>query len=164
MIGRAALDPPRRLPELCERAFRPAEQFVEAGQRFARLQAGLHRRPLFGETRLLAFLRRQLLDLGARMFEPLAVALGRRGLGARLTELGFDPRHLRPRARPRDVIEPAEQRRAVRDGPWVEQSAIVVLAVDLDRQGADFAQQSGRHRRAADEGAAAAVALRACGE
>ena len=41
----------------------------------------------------------------------------------------------------------------------VEQAAIVVLAVDLDRERADVAKQPGGHRRAADESAAAAVAL-----
>ena len=41
----------------------------------------------------------------------------------------------------------------------VEQSAIVVLAVDLDRRRADVAEQRRRDRRGADERAAAAVGL-----
>ena len=41
----------------------------------------------------------------------------------------------------------------------VEQPAVVMLAVDLDRQRAKVAEQARRDRRAADEGAAAAVAL-----
>ena len=41
----------------------------------------------------------------------------------------------------------------------IEQAAIVMLAVDFDRQRADVAQQSGRDARGADEGAAAAVGL-----
>ena len=56
-------------------------------------------------------------------------------------------------------VDPAErvEQRAMALG--IEQAAIVVLAVDLDRQRAEVAQQSGGHRAAADEGAAAAVAL-----
>ena len=64
MIGRAALDPPRRQPQLRQRAVRAAEQFVEPGQRLAGLDAGLHRRPLLGQPGLLARLGRQRLDLG----------------------------------------------------------------------------------------------------
>ena len=97
MVGRAALDPPRRLAKLRERAVRPAEQLVEAGQRFAGLEPGLHRRALLGEAGLLAFLGRQRLDLAAGMVEPFAVALGGGGFGARLGQLGLDPRRPRPR-------------------------------------------------------------------
>ena len=118
MIGGAALDPPRRLAKLGERAFRSAEQLVEAGQRFAGLEPRLHRRALLGEARLLAFLGRQRLDLGAGMFEPLAVALGGRSLGARFEQLGLDPGHLGPgRARP-PSCRACRTRRAARGGPW----------------------------------------------
>ena len=41
----------------------------------------------------------------------------------------------------------------------VEQPALVVLAVDLDRQSADVPKQAGGHARCADEGPAAAVGL-----
>ena len=41
----------------------------------------------------------------------------------------------------------------------VEQAAIVMLAVDLDQQRAELAQQAGRDRLIVDEGAAAAVGL-----
>ena len=45
----------------------------------------------------------------------------------------------------------------------IEQAAIVMLAVNLDEQGAELAQQAGRDRLVVDEGAAAAVGLDRCG-
>ena len=83
MVGGSALDPPRRLAQQRERAFRPAEQLVEPGERFAGLDAGLHRRAFFGEASFLAFFGCELLDFAAGMLEELAVALGRRSFGAR---------------------------------------------------------------------------------
>ncbi len=109
MVGGAALDPPRRLAELRERAVRPAEQLIEAGQRFAGLEPRLHRRALLGEACLLAGFGRQRLDLGAGMLEPFAVALGGRGGGARLEQLGLDPRHLGPGSLDGGRVEPAER-------------------------------------------------------
>ena len=41
----------------------------------------------------------------------------------------------------------------------IEQPAVVVLAVDFDRQGTEFAKHRRSDRRPAEEGAAAAVAL-----
>ena len=84
VIGGAALDPPRRLAEQRQRALRPAEQLVEPGQRFARLEPGLHRRALFGEAGFLALLGRQRFDLAAGMFEIVTVAFGRGRFGAGL--------------------------------------------------------------------------------
>src|SRR3546814_16948430 len=42
---------------------------------------------------------------------------------------------------------------------WVEQAAIVMLAVDFDQRAAEVAQQGGRTGLIVDEGAAAAVGL-----
>jgi hypothetical protein len=82
MIRGAALDPPGGQPQLGQRAFRPAKQFVETGQRFAGLHARLHRGPFLGEPRLLAGLRVQRRDFGHGMVQIVAVAVGafRRGL------------------------------------------------------------------------------------
>ena len=76
----------------------PPSNSSRPGQRFAGLEARLHRRALLGEARLLALLGRQRLDLLAGMLEPFAVALGGGGRGARL-----EPARLRsasPRSRP----------------------------------------------------------------
>ena len=118
MIGRAALDPPGRLAEQRQRALRPAEQLVESGQRLSRLEPGLHRRALVGEAGFLAFLGRERFDLGAGMFEPFAVALGRGRFGARLGELGFDPRHFASTRPARAAMSSRRTRRARRDAPW----------------------------------------------
>ena len=83
MVGCSAFDPPRRVTQLRDRAFRAAEQLVEPGQGFARLEAGLHSAALFRQALFLAFLWSQALDFRARMLQPFAVALRRRRLGAR---------------------------------------------------------------------------------
>ena len=118
MVGGPALDPPGRLPELRERAVRPAEQLVEAGQRFAGLESRLHRRPLLGEAGLLALLRRQRLDLAAGMLEPLAVAFRGRGFAAGLQQRGLDSGHFGPGALDRRACRASRRCRAARDGPW----------------------------------------------
>src|SRR5437016_399950 len=93
------------------------------------------------------------------MFEPFAVALGGGGGGARLTELGFDPRDVRPGRGDRTRVELAER---VEQSPMtlrIEQPAVVVLAVDFHRERANVAQQPGRRRAAGDKGATPAIAL-----
>ena len=119
MVGRAALDPPRRLAQLGERAVRSAEQLVEAGQRFARLE----RRPASPRApRQGAFPR--LPRAPAPRSRALACSSHSRSrsaaaaLGARLDQLGLDPRHLRPRALDRAPCRSCRRRRARRDGPW----------------------------------------------
>ena len=159
MVGGPALDPPPGLAKQRERAFGTAEQLVEPGQRFARLESRLHRRALLGQAGLLALLGREPLDFLERMFEPFAVALGGGGLGPRLRQFAFDPRHFRPRPRNRARIELAERIEQVAVALGVEQAAVVVLAVDLDRQRAEVAEQARGRRAAGDEGAAAAIAL-----
>ncbi len=159
MVGRAALDPPRRLAQQRDGALRPAEQFVEAAQRFAGLHARLHRGPLFGQASLLAVFGREAFDLLARMLEIVAVALGVRRGGARLEQRGFEARDGGPGALDRTRLELAEgvEQRAM--AARIEQAAIVVLAVDLDQQIAKLADQSRRNSSRPDEGAAAAVAF-----
>ena len=145
MIGGAALDPPRRLAQLRQRAVRSAEQFVEAGQRFAGLEAGLHRRALLGEPRLLALLGRQRLDLRRRMRRAIRGRARRRRLRRAPRSSSASIRvDLGPGALDRRGVEPAEgvEQRAMALG--IEQAAVVMLAVDLDRQRADVAQQPGR--------------------
>ncbi len=146
MVGGAALDPPGRLAEQRQRALRPAEQLVQPGQRFPRFQPGLHRRPLFGEAGFLAFFGRQRVDLGAGMLEIVAVALGRRRLGASVGQLMLDANDLGPGGFDDFDVEPAEgiEQRPMSLG--IEQAAIIVLAVDLHRQSAKVTKHAGRHR------------------
>ena len=120
MLSGAAFDPPGGLPELCDGAVRAAEHLVEASQRLPGLQAGLHCRPFFGQTRLLTFLRGQGLDLLARVLEIFPVALGSFDLCARLLHLGFDTDDLVPGLHSRARVQAAEgvEKRAVT--PWVQ--------------------------------------------
>ena len=52
--GSAALDAACDKPQLRQGAIRPAEQFIQAGQTLASLQARLHCSSFFGQLRLLA--------------------------------------------------------------------------------------------------------------
>src|SRR6476661_1063356 len=107
MVGSAALYTPRGLPELRERPFGSAQQLVEARQRLSSLEPGLHGRSLIRETRFLAFLRSERLDLLARMLEIFAVALRGFHLRSRLLDLGLDPNHLVPRLGHLSGVQPA---------------------------------------------------------
>ena len=118
MVERAALDPPRRLAQLGERAVGPAEQFVEPGQRFAGLGPGLHRRALLGQRGLLARLGRERVDFGGGMGQPVAIARGAVGFGAGLGQFAFEPRDLGPGRRDRRRCRSGRRRRARRGGPW----------------------------------------------
>ena len=72
------------------------------------------------------------------------------------------PRPRARRARPRSAaarVDPAEGVEQGAVAARVEQAAIVMLAVNLDEQRAELAQQAGRDRLVVDEGAAAAVGL-----
>src|SRR4051812_45251663 len=159
MIGRAPLDPPRRLPEQRQRAVGAAEQLVEPGQRFAGLEARLHRAALLGEASLLAFLRSEAGDLLGGMCEPFAVAGGGGGLGLLARQFGFDLSDRRPGVGNGASVELAERIEQGAMAFGVEQAAVIVLAVDLDREAADFAEQAGGDGGGANERAAAAVAL-----
>ena len=92
MVGGAALDPPGRLPKLRQRAFRPAEQLVEPGQRFPGLHARLHRRALLGQARLLAFLGRQRSISAQACSSYSRSRSAAASLGARLRQLALDAR------------------------------------------------------------------------
>ena len=147
MIGGAALDPPRGLPELRERAVRAAEHLVEAGQRLPGLQARLHRRPLFGRAAsphpprgpASRSPRSHARDIRGRARPPRP----RRAPAPSRLRSASTSAQARATA-PVSSLPKASSKRAVT--PWVEQSAIVLLAVDLDRQRADVAQQSGGDR------------------
>ena len=73
------------------------------------------------------------------MGEPVSVALRRGELGVRFEKLGLDPNDFTPCRFQIARLNPAEsiEQRAVTLG--VEQPAIVVLPVDLDRERADIA-------------------------
>ena len=156
MVGGAALDPPGRLPQLCQRPFRAAEQLVEPGQRLAGLGAGLHRRPLLGQLRFLARLPAPARRFPGGMLQPVAVALGR--FGRRAPRPARPRRSTSPQASGDALCRSGRRRRAAPVAARVEQAAVVMLAVDLDQPVGDVAQQPAG-RAAAGEGAAAAVGL-----
>src|SRR5205085_1361634 len=115
-------------------------------------RAGLHRGADGGEALLLAGLRREPAELVRRMFEPVAVA--RRGLrsGPGRGERLFEAAQALPRNLDLAGVDPAIN---VEQGPvpaWIEQAAIVMLAVDLDEQCAELALQAGGDRLVVDEG------------
>lgn len=137
MVGGSALDPACGEPELRKCAVRSAEKLVETGQGFSGLQPGLHQRPLFRKPGLLAGLWGKGIELSQRMRQIVAVALRRRQLRPRLDQLALDPGHMGPGLGDFRDVEPAEH---VQQGPvpaCVQKSAVVLLAVDLDGQGAD---------------------------
>ena len=137
MLAGDPVEPPRRLAELGEAAFRAlraAPRSRRARRRAARPSASSARSA--GERLLLARLGREPVELGDRMFEPVAVARG--GLQrrrARRGERAPRPRASRCQARsaaPR--VDPAEGVEQGAVAARVEQAAIVMLAVDLDEQ------------------------------
>ena len=142
MVGGAALQPPGDLPHPGQRAVGPAEQFVEPVERFARLGAGLDRRPLLGQLRLLAGFGRKRLDLGGGVGQIVAVALGARRFGAGLGERLLGLADQRPGGGDRRAVDPPElvEQRPV--AARVEQAAVVMLAVDLDRQRGEVAKRA----------------------
>ena len=93
------------------------------------------------------------------MREPFAVALSSGELGARLPEFGFDSDHFIPTGFDLAEVEPPKgiEKRTV--APGIKQPAIILLSVDLDREAAEFAEESSRHARPAEEGAASTVAF-----
>src|SRR5205085_10224307 len=114
---------------------------------------------LLGEASLLAFLRSEAGDLLGGMFEPFAVAGGGGGLGLLARQFGFDLSDRRPGVGNGASVELAERIEQGAMAFGVEQAAVIVLAVDLDREAADFAEQAGGDGGGANERAAAAVAL-----
>ena len=117
MVRGSALDAPRRLTEKRERALASAEKLVESGQRFARLEPCLHRRPLSGKPGFLAFLGCKRLDFSACMSEPFALALGGRMLRPSLHELGLGPHDFGPRAST-STCRASRSCRAAPGAPW----------------------------------------------
>ena len=155
----AALDPPRRLAKQRQRAFRPAEQLIEPGQRFPGLEPGLHHCPFLGQARLLTRFGRKRLDFATGMGKIVAVALGfGQSDRARINSASIRVTSVQA-ASTFAGVDPPERIEQGAMALRVEQPAIVMLAVDLDGQRADIPQQPGRHCRRADIGAAAAVAL-----
>ena len=119
--------------QLRQRALRPAEHLVEAGQRFPGLDRRLHRRPLLGQAASPRLPRARARRSPARMLQPFAVALGRRGLARASASSASTPVDLAPGfARPRQ-FEPAERVEQRAMAPRIEQAAIVMLAVDFDQ-------------------------------
>ena len=93
------------------------------------------------------------------MFEPVAVARRRVGLGPRRGERLFARAQVLPGRFGGARVDPAI---AVEQGAMaarIEQAAIVMLAVNLDEQGAELALEAGGDRLVVDKGAAAAVRL-----
>ncbi len=147
-----------------ERPFRTAQQFIEPAERFAgltpaciaaRSSARRVSSPSSGASDF---------DFGRRMREPFTVAFGGGELGARLSSSASIRTTSSPRCLDLAEVESSEsiEQRAV--ALRVEQPAIIVLSVDLDREAADIPKESGRHARAAEEGAASAVAFQHASE
>ena len=157
VVGGTPLDAARGQAELRKCPVGAAQQFVDARQALARLEAGLHRGTLLREPCLLPGFRRQGVDLGQRMRQILAVAFRGRKLLPCLQQCGLNACDLRPGfGHGREVQAPKRvQQRTV--AARIEQAPFVVLAVNFHRQGAYFPKQASGHGRGSDEGAAAAV-------
>src|SRR5438270_4420306 len=93
------------------------------------------------------------------MFEPFAIALCRGSGAARLEQFRLNPGYIGPLAFNASRVELTERIKQRAMSLGVEQSAVIMLPVNLDRERADVAEQSGGNARTADECAAAAVAL-----
>ncbi len=112
-----------------------------------------------GERGLLAGLRRKLVELFDGVAQPVALALGALDLGAMGIgrSLRLAPRLPERLDLCRLLFEPAEgvEQPAVSGG--IDQSALVVLAVDLDQRTAELLEHLHAHRLIVDESARASV-------
>ena len=97
------------------------------------------------------------VELGDGMLEPFAVAGGGLQILARPGQrrLGLAPGAIG--ALRRGAVDPAERVEQGAVAARIEQAAIVMLAVDLDEQGAELADQGDRGGLVVDQGPAAAV-------
>ena len=137
----------------------PLQERQRLAERLTELLAVHQPRARLGEHRLLAGRRRQLVELGQHV--PPIVLLARRPLDLIRDR---DPRLLRlapalvggARGHGRG-LEPAIGVEQAALGRGVEQRLLLVLAVDLDQQVAELAEQPAAHRLVVDEGARAAV-------
>ena len=121
------------------------------------LLATLHRGATCRELLLLAWLGSERAQLGHGMGEPFAVTLRHVLFGPRDGKRvsGFAPSAMCNCDRP--GIKPAENVEQSAMTTRIEQTAVVMLAVNLDEMRCEFAQKPGRRRLIVDERAAAAV-------
>ncbi|PAV71633.1 hypothetical protein WR25_05608 [Diploscapter pachys] len=93
------------------------------------------------------------------MFQPFAIARGRLDLGLRRGELCLRVSQTYPGARGIARIDASERIEQRAMPAWIEQAAIVVLAVDFDQHRRHLAQQRNACGLVVDERATAAVGL-----
>ena len=158
-LGGAALEPPDSSRERRHRRLRAGDAVVRGAQILGNLLRLHHAGAALGERGLLAGLRRELAELTDGVAQPIRLAVCPLDLGA----VFFD-RHLAgpaffPKARDRGgvTIDPAIsiEQRAV--GRGIDESALVVLTVDLHQRRAERAQDLHADRLIVDERAGAAV-------
>ena len=138
---------------------RSGDHIVRVAQILGYLFGLHHRRTPFGKRRFLAGLRRELVELGDRVAQPITLAfcalnLGpmRIGRGLRVAPGGPKPFDLR-----RSIFKPAKsiEQPAMRCG--IHQCPLVVLAVDFDKGAPELLEHLHAHRLVIDERAGAAV-------
>ncbi len=159
MLVRHPVEPPRRLPQARQRAVRSIEMLGDADHVLGQPRALLHRCAFGGEFLLLARLGREGLQLLHRMFEPFAIALGTFEVSTRGRQcrLGRAPACMR--GGQRGHVETAEGIEQCTMPARVQQSAIVMLAVNLHQPPAQIAQQCCGDRLVVDARPTAAIGL-----
>ena len=158
-FGRATLQAAKQTPQEGRRRCRPGDDLVRLADLAGEFLRPHHQRAPLRELRLLVgfgLQRRQLGDRGAEVralrLRPGDVRL-ERSRGVR----GLAPRGVRGGNVCAVTVEPAERIEQRAMGARLDERAVVVLPVDLDKAGADPPQQPDRHRLVVEEGAAAAV-------
>ncbi len=159
VLGRTPLDPARRAAQLRQGPVRAAEQLVETGERLPCPRSRLHRRSIFGQCRLFARFGGEPGDLVNGEGQPLAVPFRILDRASRIGEPSLERIERGPCGGDACRHDPPKTVEQCPVPPRVEQPAVVMLAVDLDRERADLAQGRGGHAHAPDERAAAAVRL-----
>ena len=157
VLGGNPVKPTRGDAQRCERRIRAFPQVPQFFQIARQLLALLHVGACFGEPRFLARLRFERSQFGEMREQQVLVGLGGLDrepcLGQRI--LGAAPAGpCRPQLRAVDTGKAIEQRAVA---ARVDQTAIVVLAVQFDEEARDFAQQADADRLVVDEGLALAV-------
>jgi hypothetical protein len=159
MFGGDPVEPTGGLAERGEPAVGAVEMLVHRAEIVGELGALLHVGALGGEGGFFAGLGGEAAQFLDGMVEPFAIACSILQIGARRFQriLGRTPGGMR--GRDRGDVEPAEGVEQCAMAARIDQPAIVMLAMDLDKHPAQFAQGGGGRRLVVDEGAAAAIGL-----
>ncbi len=158
-LRRAALQPPHRGRQRRHRRLRSGDGFERRPQILGGFFGLHHGGAALGERGLLAGLRAEPAELVDRMAKPLRFAAGALDLGAMRLHRGLARAPLVPKTPDLggvvlDAAIGVEQRAM---GRRLDESAVVVLAVDFHQSRAERAQHLHAHRLIVDEGAGAAV-------